>query len=78
MGAAELKNKIQASLEGADMDLLERVKEVIDTYQDKDNASVLTDEQFEGLKKRRASYLKGEEATYSWQEIKQELINQNQ
>ena len=73
MGAVELKNKIQASLEEADMDLLERVQEVIDTYQDNDDSSALTEEQMKILDQRLENHRKNPQAGRPWEEVKAEL-----
>ena len=73
MGVVELKNKIQASLEQANMDLLERVLEVIDTYQDGDDSSFLSEEQMTTLDQRLENHQMNPEVGRNWEEVKAEL-----
>ncbi|MGB1284530.1 MAG: hypothetical protein ACPG44_08705 [Polaribacter sp.] len=77
MSTIELKNIITKSLESNDSNLLERIVEVIENYKKgEDNFdSLLSSSQKKELDKIRERHISGESASYSWQEIKQELID---
>ncbi len=67
-------NKIQRLI-SADPNLLERVELLIEHYQQEDSSSALTDEQKAELDARRERHLSGESKSYTWNEVKQELID---
>ncbi len=77
MGTLELKNIISESLNSNDVGLLQRMVEVIEYYKSNKNPSVLSKTQIKELDRRRAKHITGEGTSYSWQEIKQELIDKH-
>ena len=79
MGAVELRNKIFDKLNTVeDSSMLETVLNYIENFRKKEpTSSNLTKQQLDELDKRRAKYLSGEGMSYSWQEVKQELIDKH-
>ncbi len=79
MGAVELRNKIFDRLNTVeDPSVLETVLFYIENFKDKKKIlSNLSNTQLDEIDKRRAKYLSGESKSYSWKEIKQELIDEH-
>ena len=79
MGTAELRNKIVDKLNAVeDSSMLENVLIFIENFKKNDfSSNQLSKKQLDELDKRRENYLNGEEKTYSWQEVKQELIDKH-
>lgn len=79
MRSVELRNKIVDKLNTVeDSSMLEYVLNFIENFEKNDTLSnQLSEKQLDELDERREKYLKGEEKSYSWQEIKQELINKH-
>lgn len=77
MGTLELKNIISESLNSNDIGLLQRMVEVIEHYKNNKKPSVLSNAQIEELDLRRAKHLSGKGTSYSWQEIKHQLIDKH-
>lgn len=77
MRTLELKNIISESIDSNDVSLLRRIVEVIENYKSNMKSSVLTNAQIKELDRRRARHLSGEGTSFSWQEIKQELIDKH-
>lgn len=76
MSTAELKNLISKSMKSADIGLLQYIVEAIDNYKTNEiSSSILTEDQINELDRRRNRYLLEEGKSYSWEEIKQELID---
>ena len=77
MGTVELRNKIFDKLSKVeDSSTLETVLNYIENLRKTTSSSSnLTKKQLDELDKRREKYLLGEGKTYSWKEIKQELID---
>ena len=72
MEAINLRKKIIGIVQDADESYLKKLDEFISMSQ---NASfVLSDDQKAELDKRRERHLSGESKSYSWQEVKQNLI----
>lgn len=70
-------NKIQMLLKTADTGLLEKIEDLLEQGSSSDGASVLTDSQERVIDVRRERHLNGDSKSYSWQEIKQELIDKH-
>ncbi len=77
MRTLELKNIISESIDSNDVSLLRRIVEVIENYKSNMKSSVLTNAQIKELDRRRARHFSGEGTSFSWQEIKQELIEKH-
>ena len=77
MSILELKNIITESLKSNDSNLLEQIVEVIQNYKKSDSSSILSNSQKIEVDKIKERHLSGESASYSWQEIKQELIDKH-
>lgn len=79
MSTIELKNIITESLKSDDSSLLEQIVEVIENYKkSKSNSnSILNNSQKKELDTIRERHLLGKSNSYSWQEIKQELIDKH-
>lgn len=79
MGTAELRNKIVDKLNAVeDSSMLENVLIFIENFKKNDfSSNQLSKKQLDELDKRRENYLNGEEKTYTWQEVKQELIDKH-
>lgn len=75
MTTAQRINRIQLLLQKADADLLAKIEAMLE-QESAENTSVLTDAQKSELDLRREKHLNGESKSYSWQEIKQALIDQ--
>lgn len=69
MNAIELKksNIIQSLINTHDIELLERVQKVIE------NETLLTEEQYQILNKRRGNHINKKSESFSWQEVKKTL-----
>jgi DUF1680 family protein len=71
-------NRIQALLKTADVQLLAKIELLLEKEGEvQEDNSVLTEAQKRELDERREQHLKGESKSYSWQEIKQELIDEH-
>ena len=77
MSTLELKNIITESLKSNDSNLLEQIVEVIQNYKKSDSSSILSNSQKIEVDKIKERHLSGESGSYSWQEIKQELIDKH-
>lgn len=79
MSTVELKNIITESLKLNDSNLLEQIVEVIQNYKksQSNSSSILSNSQKIELDKIKERHTSGESASYSWQEIKQELIDKH-
>lgn len=79
MSTIELKNIITESLKSDDSNLLEQIVEVIKMYKKNKSSStsILNNSQKKELDNIRERHLLGKSASYSWQEIKQELIDKH-
>ena len=79
MGAVELRNKIFDKLNTVeDPSVLETVLLYIENFKDKNKTqSNLSNSQLDEIDKRRSKYLSGKGKSYSWKEIKQELIDEH-
>ena len=77
MKTVELKNKIFEQLNTVeDFSMLEMVLNYIENFKKIEPfSSNLTKKQLDELDKRREQYLLGKEKTYSWKQVKQELID---
>lgn len=74
MDVSELKTIIKKSLETNDKQLFIKMVETIESYHQNSSVSVLSESQLEELDKRRENYLSGIGNSYSWNEVKEELI----
>jgi len=74
MNVAELKTIIKKSLETNDTQLLMKMVETIENYKQNTTTSVLSETQYNELNMRRENYLSGIGNSYSWNEVKEELI----
>jgi len=79
MEAVELRNKIVDKLNTVeDSSILETVLNYIENFKKKElKSSNLTKEQLDELDIRREKYVLGKGKTYSWKQVKQELIDNN-
>ncbi|NQY00644.1 MAG: hypothetical protein HRT70_05870 [Flavobacteriaceae bacterium] len=77
MSTVELKNIITESLKSDDSNLFKQIVEVIENYKKNKNTSILTDSQKKELDVIRERHISGESRSYSWQEIKQELMDKH-
>lgn len=77
METIELRNKIFEKLSTVeDSSMLETVLNYIESFKKtKPSSSNLTKKQLDELDKRREQYLLGKGKTYSWKQVKQELID---
>lgn len=75
MSTIELKNIITESLKSDDSNLLEQIVKVIEKYKKSNSSSILNNSQKKELDNIRERHLSGKSTSYSWQEIKQELID---
>ena len=58
--------------------MLETVLHYIENFRDRENLSTnVTNEQLDALDKRREKYIAGEGKSYSWEEVKKELIDKH-
>ena len=74
MGALELRNKLQELMQYAnDMDLAKAFDEFVEDY--KSSKSAMSKAQQKEVDKIRAKYLAGKGKSYSWNEIKQDLVD---
>ncbi|MCR9181606.1 MAG: hypothetical protein NXH73_01655 [Flavobacteriaceae bacterium] len=74
MDALKLKTIIKKSLETNDTQLFIKMVEVIECYNQNTSSSVLSKAQLTELDKRRENYLSGIGNSYSWNQVKEELI----
>jgi len=79
MGAIELRNKIFDRLNSMeDPSVLETVLFYIENIKEKkQKKSNLVKEQLDEIDNRRENYLSSKGRSYSWEEIKQELIDEH-
>ncbi|WP_346882366.1 hypothetical protein [uncultured Algibacter sp.] len=79
MGAIEIRNTILNKLNAIeDPYMLVKVLDFVETIKsEKSESSSLTEAQLDEIDVRRAKYIAGEGKSYSWQEIKQELIDKH-
>lgn len=77
MGTAEFKSIISESLNTDDIDLFQRMVEVIENYKNNKKPSVISRTQIKELDRRRSKHFTGEGSSFTWQEIKQELIDKH-
>lgn len=74
MGAIELRNKLQELMQYAnDIDLAKAFDEFVEDY--RTSKSTMSKAQQKEVDKIRAKHLAGEGKSYSWGEIKQELVD---
>ncbi len=73
MNVVELRKKIIQLVKGADEDYLRQLEAFIN--REPSSPSVLTDAQKAELDEQEALYESGEGQTYTWSEVKQELID---
>ncbi len=74
MDISELKTIIKKSLETNDTQLFIKMVETIESYHQNSSESVLSKFQIDELDKRRENYLSGCGNSYSWNQVKEELI----
>jgi len=77
MEVVTLKNIIVKSLDTNDKYLLEQLVAVIENYNRNPNEIQLSELQLNELDKRRKEFLSGKSETFSWEEIKKELIEKH-
>ncbi|MGB1283918.1 MAG: hypothetical protein ACPG44_05565 [Polaribacter sp.] len=77
MKTVELKNKIfEKLITVEDSSMLETVLDYVENLKKTEpTSSNITKKQLDELDKRREQYLLGKEKTYSWKQVKQELID---
>ncbi|MGB0880002.1 MAG: hypothetical protein ACPGTO_05500 [Polaribacter sp.] len=77
MKTVELKNKIfEKLITVEDSSMLETVLDYVENLKKTEpSSSNITKKQLDELDKRREQYLLGKEKTYSWKQVKQELID---
>jgi restriction endonuclease len=76
MTIAQRINRIQLLLQKADADLLAKIESMLEQERVEDT-SVLTNAQKRELDIQEEEYAAGRGKTYTWQEIKQELVNKH-
>jgi restriction endonuclease len=76
MTIAQRINKIQMLLKTADSDLLAKIESMLEQGTIEDT-SVLTDAQKRELDIQEEEYQAGRGKTYTWQEIKRELVDKH-
>jgi flagellar biosynthesis protein FlhB len=78
MAAIELRHKLQELMKYTnDLDLAKAFDEFVEKYKREKSTSVLTKAQQKEVDRIRERHLSGESKSYSWQEIKQELIDKH-
>ena len=70
-------NKIQILLKTADANMLGKIEEMLEGDHIDASESVLTKSQKRELEAQEAEYKSGQGQTYTWQEIKQELVDKH-
>lgn len=78
MSALELRHKLQELMQYTnDLDMAKAFDDFVEKYKREKSTSVLTKSQQKEIDRIRARHLSGESKSYSWQEIKQELIDEH-
>lgn len=75
MTISQRLDKIQMLLKTADASMLEKIERMLERSKSASDGSVLTKAQKKELDSRREKHLKGDSPSFTWNEVKQELID---
>ena len=78
MATIDLRNTVREYVKNADVRLLKLMKAVAESYQNDEQETTLTENQYQLIDKRREAHLKGESVSYSWEQVKQNARNAKQ
>jgi len=71
----DLRNTVKEYINTADIRLLKMMKALAESYQNDEKELTLSEEQYQMIDKRREAHLKGESASFTWEEVKQNARN---
>ena len=77
MTTIDLRNTVKDYINRADKRLLKMMIALAESYQNDEDELILSAEQYEMIDKRRDSHLKGENKSFTWEEVKQNARNGN-
>ncbi|SUX47611.1 addiction module family protein [Chryseobacterium indoltheticum] len=73
----EIRKRIHEFIDIADERILRIINGIIDVEEQEDNYPAVPDWYYEKLEIEREKHLKGETESYSWEEVKQRLMKDN-
>jgi hypothetical protein len=72
MATTDLRDTVKDYIDTADVRLLKMIKALAESYQnDQQETFTLSGEQYDMIDKRRASHLKNESQSFTWEQVKQ-------
>lgn len=77
MTISQRLDKIQMLLKTADASMLEKIERMLEKSKSASDDSMLTEAQKKELDAQEAEYKAGRGKTYTWEEIKQELVEKH-
>ncbi len=75
MSALDLRNTVKEYVNTADIRLLKMIKALAESYQNDEQELRLSEEQYKMIDKRREGHLKGENKSFTWEQVKQNVRN---
>jgi putative addiction module component (TIGR02574 family) len=75
MASLDLRSTVKEYINTADIRLLKMIKALAETYQNDEQALMLSEEQYQIIDKRREAHLKGEGKSFTWEQVKKNARN---